>query len=184
MPTPIDLLMDPATWAAAATGVLAYEFGPYAYHRAMHAFTLLWRALHQMHRSSERLDAVSAFWFSRFDMVGWTLLLSVTLTIVGLSAPAATPAILIVTFLSMFQHANVRTPHWLGYLIQRPESHSVHHARGIHRFNYADLPVVDMLFGTFRNPRSYAHQTGFWYGTSRRVVDMLLLRDVPKAPRA
>jgi len=172
------------TWAAAAAGVLAYEFGAYAYHRAMHTFTPLWRALHQMHHSSERLDTVSAFWFSPFDMVGWTLLLSVTLAIVGLSAPAATLAILIVTLLSMFQHANVRTPHWLGYLIQRPECHTGHQARGIHRFNYADLPVVDMLFGTFRNPGGYEHATGFWHGASTRVLDMLLLRDVSKAPRA
>ena len=75
------------------------------------------------------------------------------LTILGVPPAAATMTILIVSFLSMFQHANVRTPRWLGYLVQRPESHTVHHARGIHRHNYADLPVFDLLFGTFRNPR-------------------------------
>jgi hypothetical protein len=37
------------------------------------------------------------------------------------------------------QHANIRTPRWLGYLIQRPESHGVHYGRGIHRCNYSDL---------------------------------------------
>ena len=35
-----------------------------------------------------------------------------------------------------------------------------------------------MLFGTFRNPRGYEHETGFWHGASARVIDMLLLRDV------
>ena len=55
---------------------------------------------------------------------------------------------------AIFQHANVRTPRWLGYFVQRPESHSLHHERGVHRDNYSDLPVFDMLFGTFRNPRA------------------------------
>lgn len=99
---------------------------------------------------------------------------------------AATATILAVTFLGIFQHANLRTPHWLGYIVQRPESHTVHHARGIHAKNYADLPLVDMLFGTFENPRRFEHATGFWHGASARVLDMLIARDVsrPASPRA
>lgn len=174
-----DLSGWPA-WAAVALGVIAYEFGAYGWHRSMHRFTPLWRVFHQMHHSSERLDVVSAFWFSPFDMVTWTLLPSLVLTVLGLPAHAATTTILIISFLSMFQHANVRTPRWLGYLVQRPEMHTVHHARGIHHFNYADLPFIDLLFGTFRNPAGYEHATGFWHGASRRVLDMLLLRDVSR----
>ena len=172
------------TWAAVALGLLAYEFGAYFWHRSMHRFTPLWRTLHQMHHSSERLDVASAFWFSPLDMVTWTLLPSVVLAILGLPAQAATTTILLITFLSMFQHANVCTPHWLGVLVQRPEMHTVHHARGIHHFNYADLPFIDLLFGTFRNPRTFEHATGFWHGASRRVLDMLLLRDVSRQPGA
>lgn len=168
------------TWAAVGAGLAAYEFGAYFWHRSMHRFTPLWRVLHQMHHSSERLDIASAFWFSPLDMVTWTLLPSVILTILGLPAPAATATILLITFLSMFQHANIRTPHWFGFFVQRPEMHTVHHARGIHHYNYADLPPIDLLFGTFRNPRGFEHATGFWHGASRRVLDMLLLRDVSR----
>lgn len=166
------------TWAAAGAGVLAYEFGAYAYHRGLHASDALFRAVHQMHHSAERLDVASAFWFSPLDMVGWTLVPSVALTLVGLPPEAVTPAVLFIAFLGIFQHANLRTPVWLGYLIQRPESHSLHHQRGVHRMNYADLPVVDMLFGSFANPRRHAPETGFGPGGSRRVLDMLLARDV------
>ena len=49
----------------------------------------------------------------------------------------------------LFYHWNVRTPHWLGYFVQRPESHCVHHQRGRHRNNYSDLPLWDIAFGTF-----------------------------------
>ena len=43
---------------------------------------------HQWHHSAERLDTWGAFWFSPLDMVGWTALFSLALTLVGLS-PAA-----------------------------------------------------------------------------------------------
>ena len=47
-----------------------------------------------------------------------------------MSVEAAVLATFFLTFNAMFQHANVNTPHWLGYLIQRPESHNIHHALG------------------------------------------------------
>lgn len=168
------------TWAAVATGLAAYELGGYGWHRAMHRFTPLWRGIHQMHHSAERLDVLGAFWFSPVDMVTWTLLPSVVLTLLGLPAQATTIVLLSISFLAIFQHANVRTPRWLGWFVQRPEMHTVHHARGIHHYNYADLPVFDMLFGTYRNPAGYEHDTGFWHGASSRVLDMLRLRDVSR----
>lgn len=176
-------LFDLSAWptaAAVAAGLLAYELGAYVWHRSMHRFAPLWRGIHQMHHSAERLDVLGAFWFSPADMVTWTLLPSLVLTLLGVPAQAATIVLLTITFLAIFQHANVRTPRWLGYLVQRPEMHTVHHARGIHHYNYADLPVFDLLFGTFRNPAGYEHDTGFWHGASARVLDMLRLRDVSR----
>ena len=135
------------TWAGAAVGLLVYEAGAYLWHRSMHASNLLWRTFHQMHHSAERLDTWSAFWFSPLDMVGWTALASLCLTVVvGLTAQATTLVLLAATLLSMFQHANLRTPRWLGYIVQRPEAHSMHHGRGMHAGNYADLPLFDLPF--------------------------------------
>lgn len=174
-------------WAAAAAGVLGYELAAYWWHRSMHRYTPLWRVFHQMHHSAERLDVAGAFWFSPADMVAWTLLPSLVLTLLGLPPAAATATLLVVSFLSVFQHTNLRTPRWLGYVVQRPESHALHHGQGLHRDNYADLPLFDMLFGTYRNPAGYERPSGFWHGASARVVDMLLLRDVSRrraAPRA
>src|SRR3546814_4070180 len=82
------------------------------------------------------------------------------------------------TFMSVFQHSNIRTPRWLGYLVQRPESHSVHHPRGVHAYNYSDLPLFDIVFGTFRNPRDFAPEQGFWPGASARGPQMLGFRDI------
>ncbi len=114
-------------------------------------------------------------------MVVWTLLGSLSLVLViGIAPAAATSVALLITFLAMLQHANIRTPRWLGYLIQRPESHTIHHGRGVHAHNYADLPVFDMLFGTFRNPKGFTLETGFYDGASARLGDKLLFRDLSR----
>jgi sterol desaturase/sphingolipid hydroxylase (fatty acid hydroxylase superfamily) len=64
--------------------------------------------------------------------------------------------------------------------------HAIHHERDAHSGNYCDLPVIDMIFGTYRNPEAFEGAAGFYDGASSRVVDMLLGRDVsePKAASA
>ena len=166
-------------------GVLLYEFGVYVWHYSLHRSNFLWKTFHQMHHSAERLDTYGAFFFSPLDMVGWTVLGTICFSfIAGLSPQAITVILLTTNFLSIFQHANIKTPQWLGYIIQRPESHTFHHATGIHKFNYSDLPIYDILFGTFRNPATFEHSTGFYNGASARIVDMLRARDVSVAKEA
>jgi sterol desaturase/sphingolipid hydroxylase (fatty acid hydroxylase superfamily) len=167
------------TLGGTIVGLFVYEAGVYVWHRSMHGSNALWRAFHQMHHSAERVDTYGAFWFSPLDMIGWTALSSVCLTlIVGVTAEAAVYVLYITTFLSVFQHANVRTPRWLGFIVQRPESHSYHHERGVHARNYSDLPIFDLLLGTFYNPPGFAPAAGFYDGASERIGDMLAMRDV------
>jgi sterol desaturase/sphingolipid hydroxylase (fatty acid hydroxylase superfamily) len=168
-------------WGGALAGLLVYEAGVYFWHRSMHGSTALWRSFHQMHHSAERIDTSGAFWFSPLDMLGWTALSSLCLTVVvGITPEAAVLVLYATTFLGVFQHANLRTPRWLGYVVQRPESHSGHHERGVHARNYSDLPLFDLLFGTFHNPRDFAPAAGFYDGASARVGEMLLFRDVSR----
>ncbi len=165
--------------AGGLLGVVLYDFGMYLWHFALHRNNFLWRTFHQMHHSAERLDTFGAFYFSPLDMLGWIMLSTLCFSIIAGFSPQAITVILLVTnFQSIFQHANIKTPTWLGYIIQRPESHTFHHAKGIHKFNYSDLPVFDMIFGTFRNPKTFEHETGFYHGASERIVDMLMARDV------
>jgi len=164
-------------------GVLIFEFGTYVWHYCMHRSNFLRRTFHQMHHSAERIDTYGAFYFSPLDMIGWTVLGSVCFSLIaGLSPQAITFMLLATTFLGIFQHANIKTPRWLGYIIQRPESHTIHHATGIHRQNYSDLPIFDIIFGTFHNPKEFEHETGFYHGASARIGDMLLFQDVTTPP--
>jgi len=162
-------------WAQLVLGFLALEFGIYAWHRTMHNTPFLWRWFHQMHHSAERVDIWGALYFHPFDTLGFTFVGSLMLVLgVGIGAEAAIAINLVATFMGLFQHANIKTPHWLGYLIQRPESHSAHHERGVHARNYGDLPVFDIIFGTFHNPREFDGQVGFFEGGSRKVGAMLV----------
>jgi len=167
------------TWGGALVGVLVYEFGHYWYHRLAHEWDWLWRAGHQMHHSAESLDAFGAYYLHPVDAFNFTTLSSlVFFPLLGLTVEAGVIGALFLTFNAMFQHMSMKTPRWLGYLIQRPESHSVHHGKGIHRYNYADLPVWDMVFGTFRNPRDFQPEHGFYKGASARIPEMLAFQDV------
>ena len=165
-------------FVGAAIAVLIYELLVYVWHRAMHKNHWLWRGFHQMHHSAERVDSFGAFYFSPLDIVGFTLLSSIALSVVGLPAQAITYYLYATMFLAVIQHANIRTPQWLGYIVQRPESHSVHHGRGIHHFNYSDLPLFDILFGTFRNPQDFIAESGFEGASSAQIVQMLMFKDI------
>lgn len=166
-------------FGGAVAGVLVYELIHYWYHRAAHGWNGLWR-LHQMHHSAESLDAFGANYIHPLDAALFTTWSSlVFFPLLGLRVEAGILATLFITFNAMFQHANIRTPRWLGYLIQRPESHVIHHARGIHRRNYSDLPLWDVLFGTYENPKTVdGIELGFYNGASNRMVEMLAGRDV------
>ncbi len=111
-------------------------------------------------------------------MIGGTVLSSASLTLLGLAPGAIALFAYVTMFLGVFQHANIRTPHWLGYIVQRPESHSRHHARGVHDGNFADLPLFDLIFGTFANPRDFAPRAGFHDGASTRLLEMLRFKDI------
>jgi sterol desaturase/sphingolipid hydroxylase (fatty acid hydroxylase superfamily) len=165
----------------AVAGVLVYELAHYWYHRAAHRYEWLWRLGHQMHHSAESLDAFGAYYQHPIDALMFASISSlVFFPLLGLEPEAGAIGAVFLTFNAMFQHANVKTPRWLGYLIQRPESHSVHHGRGIHRFNYSDLPLWDIVFGTFRNPEQFQEKQGFYDGASARIADMLSFRDVTR----
>jgi sterol desaturase/sphingolipid hydroxylase (fatty acid hydroxylase superfamily) len=171
----------------AAVGILLYELLHYGYHRLAHRWNGLWRAGHQLHHSAESLDAFGAYYLHPFDALVFTTIASlVFFPVLGLVPEAGVIGTLFLTFNAMFQHANIRTPRWLGYVIQRPESHAVHHGKGIHRYNYSDLPLWDLVFGTLRNPHAdeLPDELGFYPGASGRLLDLLSGQDLSRSTSA
>ena len=150
----------------------------YWWHRWRHESNILWRGLHQVHHSPKRLEIATSFYKHPLEstlnmIVGGAILYLV----LGLDPIQASGAAVLSGWAELVYHWNVKTPHWLGYFVQRPESHCVHHEVGTMGFNYSDLPLWDMLFGTFLNPRETHFDCGFGDG-EHRLVEMLIFEDV------
>ncbi len=167
------------TIGSSIVGYLILTFVYYWWHRARHESSFLWRWFHQFHHSPQRLEVITSFYKHPLEITANALLSSLVMfLLLGLSPAGAAGATLLSGLAELFYHWNVNTPRWIGFLFQRPESHCVHHERGKHHYNYGDLPLWDMLFGTFLNPYSFEQQCGFEPDAELRIKDMMLGKDV------
>lgn len=180
--TPVDLRF--LGLAGALVVLVASDVVTYPVHRFLHRVDFVWRWTHQMHHSAERLDIAGAVYFHPFDIAIQAGAPAFLVALLGVTPDAAALAGFVGFLVAMFQHLNVKTPRWLGWVVLRPEQHSVHHARGVHAYNYGNLAFMDLLFGTFRNPKEFSPEQGFWNGASARMGAMLLGRDVGQPNRA
>jgi sterol desaturase/sphingolipid hydroxylase (fatty acid hydroxylase superfamily) len=162
------------TWAGIAIGYVGITFVYYWWHRARHESRFLWRWLHQVHHSPARIEVLTSFYKHPLEIAANGLLSSAVLhVLVGLTPESAVIVVTMTGFAELFYHCNVRTPYWLGFIFQRPESHRRHHERHIHRGNYSDLPLWDILFGTFDNPRDLPAECGFGAHRETQLLRML-----------
>jgi len=156
-------------------GWFVYTLPAYFFHRASHDFTSVWRWTHQMHHAPVRNDAASSSVVHPIESIVYaTMIVLVALGLLGLSLQSTFVMLLIIQLFAFFPHTNVKTPPFLGYFIQRPEGHVLHHATKVQRVNYGDFPLWDILFGTFVNPKEYSLEPlGFGEGKDELYLDML-----------
>jgi len=165
--------------AGALAGYVLLSLGNALLHRAYHRSDWLWRHVHQLHHAPPRLDVAGVMYQSPLEALANACLFSlVTVFILRLDPVAAMGCAFLGAFYGMFQHFNIHTPRWLGYFIQRPEAHCEHHRRGVHTANFSDLPIWDLLMGSFLNPRRFEGELGFEPAAARRVIAMLRGVDV------
>ncbi len=146
----------------------------------MHKFDLLWRIFHQLHHSPRRIEALTSFYMHPFDGIAATFLNALCCyLILGLDAYGTGVSLIIAAIYNIYIHADLRTPYWLGFVMQRPEMHRVHHKHMHHKQNYG-LSIWDLLFGTFSNPKKYVRDVGFDEARENRIYEMLRTKDVYK----
>jgi sterol desaturase/sphingolipid hydroxylase (fatty acid hydroxylase superfamily) len=166
-------------WGGVVVGYVTHTFVYYWWHRARHASPLLWRFVHQIHHSPQRIEIITAFYKHPIEILINSFLSSTVLyVVVGLSPQQALITMIINGLAELFYHWNIKTPQWIGYIIQRPEMHCIHHEEGRHQNNYGDLPIFDLLFGTFQNPRSFEGRCGFTDQREQLLLPMLRGVDV------
>jgi sterol desaturase/sphingolipid hydroxylase (fatty acid hydroxylase superfamily) len=150
----------------------------YWWHRARHDSDFLWRVCHQVHHSPARIELLTAFYKHPVEIAADSIISSMLMFLVlGASPEAGAWFNVFAVFGEYFYHSNLRTPHWIGYFLQRPEHHSIHHQLDVHEFNYGDITWWDRLFGTFRDAAEFAPQCGFPDGHEKNLGSMLAFRD-------
>jgi sterol desaturase/sphingolipid hydroxylase (fatty acid hydroxylase superfamily) len=163
-------------------GAIAYLVSTFVYywwHRWRHESRFLWRLCHQLHHSPARIELITSFYKHPVEITLNSLIsAAIVYALLGCSPAAGAVYTFLTAVAEYFYHWNIRTPYWLGNVVQRPESHRVHHMYRHHTHNYADLPLWDMLFKTFRNPREPIVRCGYDDWREDRFDDMLVFRDV------
>ena len=165
-------------------GFIAYfiaTFIFYWWHRWRHKIDYLWTHFHQIHHSPQRLEVITSFYKHPLEMTVNSIVGSLLVfTLLGLSMEAGAVYTLFTALGEFFYHTNIKTPQWIGYIFQRPEMHRIHHQAGTEHLNYSDIPLWDMLFGTFHNPAIFNGKCGFAAGLEARLGEMLQFRDLHK----
>lgn len=160
-------------------GYLCVSFFVYWWHRFRHQSDRLWTLFHQIHHSTYRLEVATAFYAHPTDFLATTVIVSlVSYALLGYGLDAAAWTAFWVGIFELWEHTNIRTPRWLGFVIVRPEMHRVHHEKGRHQNNYG-LPIWDMLFGTYENSKRSV-ECGFGKGLEKDIVPMLLFKNVDR----
>lgn len=168
-------------WLGSLWGYLAITFIYYWWHRARHSSGLLWRMLHQVHHSPARLELLTTYYKHPLESISNVLFGGLLMyVLLGLTPVQAAIVTTLCGLAEFFYHWNVSTPRQLRYLVQRPEAHRLHHQLGVHAGNYADLPIWDLLFGTYRDPDAPAVQVqcGFAREEEQRLSSMLRFQQV------
>ena len=123
----------------------------YWWHRIRH-MQGFWEMFHQVHHSPARIEAITSFYKHPVEILADSALAAAILYfLLGCSLEGALWFNFFAATGEFFYHSNFKSPRWLKYFIQTPELHSVHHELDVHHYNYADLPIWDRLFGTYRD---------------------------------
>jgi sterol desaturase/sphingolipid hydroxylase (fatty acid hydroxylase superfamily) len=150
----------------------------YWWHRIRH-MNGWWQLFHQVHHSPARIEAITSFYKHPVEiLVDSALAAAVMYPLLGCSLEGALWFNFFAATGEFFYHSNFKSPPWLKYFIQTPELHSVHHELDVHRYNFADIPLWDRLFGTYRDADTFAAACGFPDHNERHLGKMLLFRDV------
>lgn len=150
----------------------------YWWHRLRHA-NGFWVIFHQLHHSPRRIEVLTSFYKHPVEIAADSILIGFVIYVIfgGTAEPGAWYSLFAATG-EYFYHSNFRTPRWIGYLIQRPELHSIHHQLDVHKYNFSDIPIWDRMFGTFKDIDGFVSECGFPRDNERHFVRILKFGDV------
>lgn len=143
-------------WLHAVLAILMMDFiGAYLIHFIQHKVAWMWH-FHKIHHTDKEVDTTTALRHHPVESVFRVVALFTAIVSMGVPIWMVMLYQSLSAFMSQFNHANIRLPHWLdkalSWIIVSPDMHKVHHSRYQPETdsNYANIfSIWDRLFGTF-----------------------------------
>ena len=169
-------------WLQFAVAMLVSDCAIYWAHRLQHRSALLWR-FHRVHHTAERMDWLAAHREHPLDNLYTRSVENLPLLLLGFPMYTIAGFAVFRGMWAIFIHSNTTLdPGPLRYLLGAPRLHHWHHAiatRG--QVNFANLsPLMDLLFGTYHDPRRMPDRVGIDEQHQRGYVGALVEPLVPQ----
>lgn len=151
-------------------------------HRWQHNNKFLWR-FHRVHHTAERMDWLAAHREHPLDNLYTRTVENVPLLLLGFPMHTIAGFAVFRGMWAIFIHSNTTlSPGPLRYVIGAPRLHHWHHAiekKG--QVNFANLsPLMDLMFGTYYDPRRMPVQVGIQEPFARNYVAALVEPMLPR----
>ena len=133
------------------------DLAQYIVHRSYHHVPVLWK-MHAIHHSAKSMDWLASSRINFFEILITRSAIFLPLYLLGFSHEALAGYIALFHFQAVFIHANFGMNFgFLNYILTTPQYHHWHHSdrEEAMDINYAiNLPIIDMIFGTFCLPKN------------------------------
>ena len=143
-------------WVQFIAATFLADFFQYWAHRVHHKSGFLWK-FHSVHHSSHEMDWLAGSRTHVGEVFMTRAIVMIPLYVFGFSEAALNAYVVLVGVQAVAIHANLGINFGpLRYLIVTPQFHHWHHAKDADYCdaNYAvHLPVIDMIFGTYKCPK-------------------------------
>jgi len=177
--TGINLRSTTSPFIGAIIAYVLNQWVFYWWHYMRHQIEFLWVFVHQFHHSPRRIETITSFYKHPLEIVLDSQIMAIVLyPVLGLSPESSIWLSIFSAFGEYFYHMNIKTPKFIGYFFQRPESHRLHHNYNcrLNCPNNSDLVIFDILNDTFENPERMDRSTGFTNEAMR--LEMLSFKNV------
>jgi sterol desaturase/sphingolipid hydroxylase (fatty acid hydroxylase superfamily) len=155
---PVSLVSGASAWIVIPLYVVVNDFAEYLFHRAQHAFPILWR-MHSLHHSDHDMNATTTqrhFWGDPFlkSLTVWPLA-----ALIVAPTPAASAVYALAMLWNFVSHAGIEWNFgsW-SWLLNSPAYHRRHHSVLPEHFNsnFAALfPLFDVIAGSYHRPEGF-----------------------------
>lgn len=151
-------------WIEIVLAVLLLDLMIYLQHLGFHAVPVLWK-IHMVHHADPDYDVTTAVRFHPVEALLSMVLKMAGVAIIGASPTSVLAFEVILNGMAMFNHANVRMPAFVDWILRwvvvTPDMHRIHHSifpRENNRNFGFNLPWWDYMFGTYLASPSRGHE--------------------------